>query len=144
MSFPSPHKVSVVKSYVDAMHMLSRSLHAHHTFLSSRGHVAKSVPDDLRENIRNNAAAATAMALIVQREFRDTFDAELYDHDRIDELEKQVREIKRRVLNGEIEFSRDQRFRTLLKSANKPATVFSKPALRSGFEKRLGQRWLEI
>ncbi|HET6455082.1 MAG TPA: hypothetical protein VFI02_11815 [Armatimonadota bacterium] len=109
LSFLPNHKVSLLRSYANAIATLNRSLETHQDVLQSSDYARSSTEGSVRQNVRSNAASVIAMAVVLQEEMKEYFDDNAYDHQEIERLEARVKNIKAKALRGEVTLSKEGR-----------------------------------
>lgn len=105
LSFLPAYKVSLLMMYVNSIDLLNHTLDLHKEFaLNTDLHNQISLYKDV-QFIRTNAAAAVVDCRVLQKEFREYFDKEIYDRSKIQTLSEERNAIMEKVLQGKTSFS---------------------------------------
>ena len=100
-SFLPAYKISLLISYVEAQKTLNNSLNNYKDYLLGMRKKTEN-KNKLIENAKGNAASAATMCFVLQRELKIYFDNEIYDHKKIISLKKEIKNIKKKIISGEI------------------------------------------
>jgi hypothetical protein len=108
LTFLPHHKVSLLRSYANAITVLNEALRAYQTALENAEYRQTPAEARIRENVRSNAAAMLANVVVLQEELDPYFDKTTYDHEVMQRLEERVKYIKAKVLRGEVPLSKEK------------------------------------
>lgn len=99
-------KVSLLRSYVDAIGDLNQSLEIHRGIVEHFGY-KQTVPETIsRQDVRSKAAAVFGYVVVLQEELKEYFDKELYDDDEKSAIEKRLKDAAAKALRGEASLSK--------------------------------------
>ena len=101
------HKLSLLRSYVNSISTLNKSLQVHKAVLESQGYKMSPQEKDARQNVHENAAAVWAIAFVLLEELKGHFDASLYDRKEAKRIEGRIKYIKRKALENEVSLSKE-------------------------------------
>ncbi len=96
------YKVSLIRSYIESMDILNQSLDVYSDYLSSVQFKKDSQNDEFVSTVRNNCAAAIAICIVLRKSLNSYFDPDEYQHDKMREMERQLKEITQKALRGEV------------------------------------------
>ena len=102
------HKVSLLRSYIDAVATLNEALEVHQRVLEVAGYVPTPAEATIRQQVRSEAAAVLAMAVVVREELDSYFDPRTYDHEAMRRIEDRVKLIKGKALIGQVSLSKEE------------------------------------
>ena len=85
------HKVSMFRRYVNDVANLNEGLDAYRSTLEITGYRRTSVEGGIRKNVRSNAAAVLAMAIVLEEELDSYFDETDYDREDKQRIEKRLK-----------------------------------------------------
>lgn len=106
VSFLPPYKLSLLISYIEAQKTLNQSLDIHKDYcLKSAKNLE--TKQNLIQNIKKNSASATTMSYLLQQQLKEYFDKTIYNRKKILDLEAKVKEIKKKILEGKINLSKE-------------------------------------
>jgi len=94
------HKVSLVRSYVDAVGTLNASLAVHLSTLEAGGYELTEAELKARDLVHRNAAAVVAMATVLQEELAEFVAEDLFDQQAANGLDLRIKELRDAALGG--------------------------------------------
>jgi hypothetical protein len=102
------HKVSLLNGYMNEINLLNQTLQMHQGVLESQGYKTTSQEREFRQKVCDNAAGVIAMAKVLEEEFSEYFDANLYDQCSMEAIRNRVQSIKEENLKGEAPFPKKE------------------------------------
>ena len=108
LSFLPHYKVSLLRSYIEAIATLNQALEMHQGILERTEYKRTAVEEEIRKNVRSNAASVLAMAFVLAEELEEHFDEDLYSHQEMRSIEDRVKYVKDKALEGHVSLSDEE------------------------------------
>lgn len=107
LAFLPLHKVSLLRSYANAISTLNQSLQVHQGVLESLNYNDGIQEKQARQIVSKNAAAVCAGAHVLQEELKEYVDETFFDQGEAERIENRIKSIKRKALKGEVSLSKE-------------------------------------
>jgi len=108
LSFLPHHKVSLIRSYIEAIATLNQAVEMHQGILERTDYKGTAVEEEIRKNVLLNAASVFAMAFVLQEELKEYFEEDSYADQEIERIEGRVKYVKGKALEGQFSLSDKQ------------------------------------
>jgi len=95
-----PYKISLIRSYIDAIHTLNITNEKYINYLESIGYKNNSKAESLKKLVEKNSLGFLATCYVLQQEFKSFFNKKEYEKRKIKEVELEIQKAKELILQG--------------------------------------------
>jgi len=95
-----PHKITLIRAYVEAAQIVDEYNERYNDYISTINYQITETGKKYREKIMDLSASFMATCYLVQQEFLEYFNEDIYNQSQIEDIESTIQEAKQKVLTG--------------------------------------------
>ena len=97
----TPNKISLIRAYLEEAQSVNKFNDSYNEYLGDTNYKVTENGEKYREKIVDLASSFLATGYVVQQEFLEFFNEDIYDQAELEKIEKMIKKAKQKVLSGQ-------------------------------------------